>query len=224
MIKTGEIKKTQTTSAGRGEPRDISKSQRVGPWCRLGSLTKVVTSGSRDWAKYYSNEGAVFVRMGNLSKNHYQLRLDNIQRVMAPSKGESTRTRLEAGDLLISITGDVGMLGLVPEDFGEAYINQHTAMVRPMDEMRSRYLPELFRSPFAQEQFNAPQRGIKNSYRLTDITQFLVPLPPLAEQHRIVAKIDQLMALCDRLEDSLANGGYARRLLLETVLHDALEI
>ena len=222
MIKTGEIKghKRHQPAAENQGTFQIPTSW---SWCRLGSLTKVVTSGSRDWAKYYSNEGAIFVRMGNLSKNHYQLRLDNIQRVMAPSEGEGTRTRLEAGDLLISITGDVGMLGLIPEDFGEAYINQHTAMVRPMDEMSSRYLPELFRSPFAQEQFNAPQRGIKNSFRLTDITQFLVPLPPLAEQHRIVAKIDQLMALCDRLEDSLANGDYARRRLLETVLHDALE-
>ena len=169
-------------------------------WVRLGHLTKLVTSGSRDWAKHYSNAGAIFVRMGNLSKDHYRLRLDHIQHVQPPADGEGTRTRLEASDILISITGDVGMLGLIPEGFGEAYINQHTAMVRPMAEMKSRYLPELFRSPFAQAQFNEPQRGIKNSFRLTDITQFVVPLPPLAEQHRIVAKVDELMALCDQLE------------------------
>jgi type I restriction enzyme S subunit len=41
---------------------------------------------------------------------------------------------------------------------------------------------------------------LKNSFRLTDVTNFLVPLPPLAEQHRIVAKVDELMALCDRLD------------------------
>ena len=171
-------------------------------WARLGHLTMMVTSGSRDWAKHYSNEGAIFVRMGNLSKDHYRLRLDHIQRVKAPSDGEGTRTRLEPGDILISITGDVGMLGRIPEGFGEAYINQHTAMVRPMAEMKGRYLAELFRSPFAQGQFNEPQRGIKNSFRLTDVTQFVVPLPPLAEQHRIVAKVDELMALCDRLESA----------------------
>ena len=221
LVRAGEIrkeKKHQPTDGNQGTFQ-ISTSW---SWCRLGSLSKVVTSGSRDWAKYYSNEGAVFVRMGNLSKDHYRLRLDNIQRVKAPSEGEGTRTRLEAGDLLISITGDVGMLGLIPENFGEAYINQHTAMVRPMNEMKGRYLPELLRSSFAQEQFNAPQRGIKNSFRLTDITQFLVPLPPLAEQHRIVAKVDELMALCDRLEESLATGGYTCRRLLDAVVHDAL--
>ena len=123
-------------------------------WVRLGSLSQFVTSGSRDWAKHYSNEGAIFVRMGNLSKDHYRLRLDQIQRVKPPADGEGTRTRLETGDILISITGDVGMLGLIPEGFGEAYINQHTAMVRPMTEIKGRYLAELFCSPFAQDQFN----------------------------------------------------------------------
>ena len=192
-------------------------------WCRLGSLSKFVTSGSRDWAKYYSQEGAVFVRMGNLSKAHYRLRLDQIQRVQLPSDQEGIRTRLETGDLLISITGDVGMLGLITENFGEAYINQHIAMVRPVDEMKGCYLAELFRSPFAQNQFNAPQSGIKNSFRLTDVTQFLVPLPPIDEQHRIVAKLDELMVLCDRLEASLATGDNTRCRLLGALLTEALE-
>ena len=199
LVKAGEITRDkplpQLTDANRAFELPSGWN-----WARLGDLSKMVTSGSRDWAKHYSNEGAIFVRMGNLSKDHYRLRLDHIQRVKAPSDGEGTRTRLESGDILISITGDVGMLGLIPEGFGEAYINQHTAMVRPIAEMKGRYVAELFRSPFAQGQFNEPQRGIKNSFRLTDVTQFVVPLPPLAEQHRIVAKVDELMALCDQLE------------------------
>nr|VFJ66655.1 MAG: Type I restriction modification DNA specificity domain-containing protein [Candidatus Kentron sp. DK] len=191
-------------------------------WIRLGDLSNFVTSGSRDWAKYYSNEGAIFIRMGNLSKEHYHLRLEHIQHVNPPSNGEGTRTRLVAGDILISITGDVGMLGLIPEGFGEAYINQHTAMVPPMPEMKGRYLAELFRSPFSQDQFNEPQRGIKNSFRLTDVTQFIVPLPPLAEQQRIVAKVDELMAVCDALESNLASAADTRRRLLDSLLFHAL--
>ena len=192
-------------------------------WTQLGHLSQFVTSGSRDWAKHYSKEGAIFLRMGNLSQDHYRLRLDKIQRVTPPANGEGTRTRLEDGDILISITGDVGMLGLIPEGFGEAYINQHTAMVRPMLEMKGRYLAELFRSPFAQEQFNEPQRGIKNSFRLTDVTQFAVPLPPKTEQHRIVAKVDELIALCDRLEESLTTGNDACHRLFDALLAKALD-
>lgn len=54
------------------------------------------------------------------------------------------------------------------------------------------------------------------------IEQTPIPLPPLAEQHRIVAKVDALMALCDRLEESLAAGNDTRRRLLDTLLAKAL--
>lgn len=221
LVKAGEIKRESSLPL-LSESEMAFEIPRGWGWARLGDLSKLVTSGSRDWAKHYSKEGAIFVRMGNLSKNDYRLRLENVQRVTPPPGGEGTRTRLEAGDILISITGDVGMLGLIPDGFGEAYINQHTAMVRPMPEMRGRYLAELFRSPFAQDQFNEPQRGIKNSFRLTDVTQFVVPLPPLAEQHRIVAKVDELMAVCDQLETQLTATRTDSRRLLEAVLKAAL--
>ncbi|QFI67996.1 restriction endonuclease subunit S [Sinorhizobium alkalisoli] len=221
LVKSGEIRKERELPSLSDADMSFELPYHWA-WARLGDLTQLVTSGSRDWAKYYSSEGAIFVRMGNLSKDHYRLRLDQIQRVKPPGDGEGTRTRLEAGDILISITGDVGMLGLIPEGFGEAYINQHTAMVRPAPQMKGRYLAELFRSPFAQQQFNEPQRGIKNSFRLTDITQFVVPLPPLAEQHRIVAKVDELMALCGQLEASLITADETRRKLLDALLAEAV--
>jgi len=173
-------------------------------WSRLGDLSHCVTSGSRDWAAHYSDEGAIFVRMGNLSRISYRLRMDKVQHVMPPSNAEGNRTRLEAGDVLISITGEVGLLGLIPDGFGEAYINQHTCLVRLPAELRNRFIPEFFRSPFAQGYFNAPQRGLKNSFRLTDVTTMPVPIPPLAEQRRIVAIVEQLMALVDALETQLA--------------------
>jgi len=192
-------------------------------WSRLGGLVQLVTSGSRDWAKYYSSEGAIFLRMGNLSRDSYRLRLSNIQHVSPPMDGEGSRTKLKEGDILISITGEVGLLGLIPSGFGDAYINQHTCLVRPMEQLMGCYLPQVFCSPFGQEQFDEPQRGLKNSFRLTDVTNFLVPVPPLAEQHRIVAKVDELMALCDKLEASLSTAQTETSRLLESVLHHALQ-
>jgi type I restriction enzyme S subunit len=50
----------------------------------------------------------------------------------------------------------------------------------------------------------------------------LIPFPPLAEQHRIVAKVDELLALCDRLEESLNDGDDTRRRLLNAVLAEVL--
>ncbi|HEX9801639.1 MAG TPA: restriction endonuclease subunit S, partial [Gammaproteobacteria bacterium] len=60
--------------------------------------------------------------------------------------------------------------------------------------------------------------GIKH-FTGKSLAAYLFPLPPLAEQRRIVAKVDELMALCDRLAASLAEGDATRRRLLEAVLH-----
>lgn len=192
-------------------------------WVRLADICEAITSGSRDWAQHYSSDGAIFVRMGNLSRGSYQLRLNNIQYVNAPAGGEGTRTLLQSGDLLLSITGEVGLLGLIPDDFGEAYINQHTCMIRISPIMRGRFIPEVLRSPLALVQYNEPQRGIKNSFRLSDVAELLIPLPPLAEQQRIVTKIDELMVLCERLGADLAEARNRQARLASTLIESALK-
>ena len=163
-------------------------------WCRLKSLTENITSGSRDWAKYYSTTGAAFLRMGNLSKNSFDLRLEHIQRVTIPSKAEGTRTSLQSGDLLFSITGDVGMLGLIPDGFEKAYINQHTAMIRFLPEMRNKYIPYLLLTDYAQKFYNANQHGIKNSFRLDSIGELLVSIPTEKELFRILQRISLVLS------------------------------
>lgn len=169
-------------------------------WCRVQEISLLITSGSRDWAKYYSDNGARFIRMGNLSKDSFNLRLEKIQYVSPPQGSEGERTGLTSGDILVSITADVGLLGLIPDGFGDAYINQHVALVRTSKLLEKYYIPYSFLSPLCKEQFDFPQRGIKNSFRLTDLSYMLMPLPPLAEQQRIVSKVDELMAMCDELE------------------------
>ena len=159
-------------------------------WSRLGNLVEVITSGSRDWAKYYSETGNLFLRMGNLSRNSFELRLNNLQRVQLPEKAEGTRTSLQGGDLLFSITGEVGMLGLIPEDFEVAYINQHTAMIRFLPSIRKKYLPYFLLTDYAQKCYKSNQHGIKNSFRLDSISEILVPIPPLSEQERIIEQIE----------------------------------
>ena len=136
-------------------------------WARLGVLTELITSGSRGWAQYYSNDGALFLRMGNLSRNSFDLRLDSIQRVLLPTNAEGLRTRLIEWDLLFSITAEIGMLGLIPSDFEEAYINQHVGLIRFLSEVRGKYYPYILLSDFCREQYFAVQKGLKNSFRLS---------------------------------------------------------
>lgn len=187
-------------------------------WARVWDVAHTITSGSRDWAKYYSDHGAIFVTMGNLSRNSYKLRLENIRYVTPPETGEGTRTKLEENDLLISITGDVGNLGLIPPEFGDAYINQHTAMLRLMPECQNRFFAELMRSPLAKYQFDAPQRGIKNSFRLGDVGEMYIPIPPISEQIKIVEKIDHMMMVCDSMIDKLKELQITKQKITDSIL------
>lgn len=75
-----------------------------------------------------------------------------------------------------------------------------------------------------REMLKRVQRSTHGTCRLeaSDYADFLIPIPPLAEQHRIVAKVDELMALCDRLEVSLATGDDTRCRLLDALLAEAV--
>jgi type I restriction enzyme M protein len=221
LVADGEIKKDKPILEIRKaeKPFDLPKNWE---WIRVSEITKIVTSGSRDWAKYLSTEGAKFITMGNLSRGSYELRLQNIRYVNPPKTGEGARTKLEAFDVLCSITGEVGNLGRIPEDFGDAYINQHTCLLRFLSPCKNRYFPEALRSPMALMQFSAPQRGVKNSFRLSDLNDMVIPLPPLAEQHRIVVRVDELMAMCDHLKSRIVDADRLHQKLSDVLVECAL--
>jgi len=220
LVKEKKIKKQKTLPPISEEEKPFELPEGWA-WCRIWDVAKIITSGSRDWAKYYSKDGAIFVTMGNLSKESYSLRMDKIRYVQPPKNSEGARTRLEENDLLISITGDVGNLGLIPSSFGEAYINQHTCVLRFMSECQNKYFPELMRSPLAQYQYDAPQRGIKNSFRLGDVGEMIIPLPPLQEQQAIILKVEKLFAFCDQLETQITQSQTHAEQLMQAVLKEA---
>lgn len=180
-----------------GRPFAIPESWR---WSKGRDVFVFVTSGSRGWAQFYAAEGPIFLRIGNLDYDSIDLDLREIQRVCPPPNAEGVRTRVQAGDVLISITGDTGMVGLVPDGLGDAYINQHIALARPSLEHFPAYLARALTAPSLLTLVQSAQRGIKNSLGLEDIREMPIPLPPLAEQKRIVAKVDELMRMLDDLE------------------------
>lgn len=115
------------------EPENLSELPQGWCWATTDQLFWYVTSGSRGWAQYYSDGGAVFIRIGNL--DHYTIEIDlrDIQYVSPPVGAEGARTRVEKDDILISITADVGMIGRVVDNLEKAYINQHIALGRCSD-------------------------------------------------------------------------------------------
>ncbi len=159
---------------------------------RLKTLTPFITSGSRWWAQYYSDVGAIFLRIGNLSRDGIDLRLTDIQFVRPPEGAEMERTRVEPGDVLISITAYIGSIGVINDDIGEAYINQHIALTRPFRyKVYSRWLAYSLLSEVGQRQFRLfLYGGTKDGLGLDDVKNIQVLLPPLEEQLTIANYLD----------------------------------
>ena len=98
------------------------------------------------------------------------------------------------------------------------------ALIRPNREADAEYLERAIRSAVLQQQIWASVKAAAQPcLYINRIQSLLIPLPPLAEQRRIVAKVDELMALCDRLEANLAVSEDIRRRLLDALLAEALE-
>lgn len=149
---------------------------------KLGDLLEFLTSGSRGWGKYYSTSGAMFLRIQNVGANN--LDFEDIAHVDPPDNAEARRTEVKPGDVLLSITADLGRTGVYPERQGRAFINQHLAI------LRTRKLEPVFLSGFlasaeGQRQVKRLNKvGVKAGLNFDDIRSIVVPMPPDQAQNR----------------------------------------
>jgi type I restriction enzyme S subunit len=115
-------------------------------------------------------------------------------------------TEVRGGDVLLNITGaSLGRCALAPVDFGEANVSQHVTIIRPTDPQVRHYLHLCILSPYTQSMIWGRQVGMaREGLSKKVLEQFEIPLPPIAEQRRIVARVDELMRICDSMERQLA--------------------
>ena len=161
----------------------------------LGMLQHFLTSGSRGWAPFYSDSGALFVRITNLTRHGINLDLSKCRFVSLPkSNSEGRRTRLRNGDLLISITADLGLIAhySTPKLHSEAYVNQHIALLRITGpDVDTKFVAYQLSAPWAQKRFKQiTDRGAKTGLGLGAIRSFPILLPLIHEQHVITEVLD----------------------------------
>ena len=189
------------------------------------NLFEFITSGSRGWARYYADQGALFIRIGNLDHGTIDLDLNNKQHVNPPIGAEGTRTKVIADDILISITADVGMVALIPENFEESYINQHIALARPDKcKIHPRYLAWYLTSPVGQKQFQDLRKGAtKVGLGLDDIKAIIVRVPKIEEQLLIINIIESRFSTADQLEQTIDDSLIKTEALKQSLLKQAFE-
>ena len=172
----------------------------------IGAKSETVTSGSRDWAQYYSDSGDKFIRMTNLVRNGINLDLSDLRFVQLPvGSNEGKRTSLEKGDILISITAELGKLGWIPEGLGTAYINQHTALVRMKNTLDSKFVAYALSTEKYNNKLNSlNDSGAKAGLNLGSIRSFELTIPSKPEQTQIASFLsvvdEKISQLTQKLE------------------------
>jgi len=191
------------------------------------NVTSFVTSGSRGWAQFYSDEGAKFIRIGNLTREGIKLLLDDVQCVSLPDGAEGLRSLLKQNDMLISITADLGSIGIVPANIGEAYINQHIALTRFNNTKMVVFYAWYLKSYIGRQRLLKNQRGGgKLGLGLDDIRETLVPSVSEDVATSIVREIESRLSVCDKLEqivdENLAKAQALRQSILKKAFAGAL--
>ena len=167
------------------------------PICPLSDYITFLTSGSRGWAKYCTENGADwFITIKNVKA--CKITTHNIQQLNAPDNMEAKRTKVQEDDLLISITADLGRTGVVTKEIAEhgAYINQHLTCVRlNKSKITPIYAAYFMESNSGRPQFEAKnQTGVKAGLNFDSIKSLKISVPPLTLQNQFadfVKQVDQ---------------------------------
>ena len=194
-------------------------------WSMLGDLCFQVSDGPHFSPQYVAPEqGIPFLSTRNVRLNGFDL--STIKYVSRADHEEfCKRIRPEKGDIIYTKGGTTGIAKVNDLDF-EFSVWVHLAVLRiEKKRLLPRYIEMALNSPHCYEQSQRYTQGISNfDLGLTRMIKITIPIPPLAEQHRIVAKVDELMVLCDRLEASLDAASTTRRRLLDALLAEALAL
>lgn len=213
----------------------ICRSRSLEPdWCQvsdvpeewaitsLDQISCLITSGSRGWAKYYSDSGPLFIRAQDINTD--RLRVDGIAHVRPPQKTEGSRTRVQVADLLVTITGaNVTKAAVVDFNIGEAYVSQHVALVRPVSALVAPFVhlwiisPSHGRKKLLGDAYGAGKPGLN----LDNLREVVFALPPLAEQQEIVRRVERLFKLADVIDKRIAIATARAEQLTQSILAKA---
>ncbi len=174
-------------------------------WVRLGDISSQITKGTtpRGGNVSYSDKGVGFLRAENIAGLDV-LDKSNLKYIDEKTHmGALRRSILEANDILITIAGTLGRTAIVRDNDLPLNANQAVSMIRLVNakSVSLKYIVIALNGPMIQR-ILTKQRKVTAIPNLTleIIRDCLIPLPPLAEQKRIVAKLEEILPLCERLK------------------------
>ena len=195
LFKAGTIKKEKTlpeiTEAEK--PFDIPESWK---WVRLSSICKTIADGDHQ-APPQVTRGIPFLVISNLSSG--VIDFTNTRHVPQEYFDNLSPERVaKKGDLLFTVTGSYGIPVKVDCDVSFCF-QRHMALLKTL--IDKEYAFYLLKSPVVKEQCDMTATGTaQKTVGLNSLRNIIVPLPPLAEQKRIVAKLEEILPICEKLK------------------------
>ena len=189
----------------------------------IGELTespKSVTYGVLKPGPRITN-GIPLLRVKDI--DNWQIIDDDIYGISEDLHQQYSRTHLLEDDVLISVQGSVGKIAIVPDQLSGANISRTLAVIRPTDTRMSRWIWYALRSPHVQSVIEENTTGTtRDSLNLRDLRDLQIPIAPLPEQKRIVAKLDEIMAEIKAAKEHLARAKELIRKFRQSVLNAAV--
>ena len=198
LIKAGKIKKEKPLLAITDDekPFEIPENWK---WVRLGSILNKLVDGTHRTPKY-TISGIPFISVRNISNGF--LDLSNTKFITQEEHEElCQRCRPEKGDILLSKVGTTGIPAKVNTDIEFSLFVSVALLKFNINLIDIDFLMYIIKTPDFQKQCRNNTRGVGNkNWVIKDIANTVFPLPPLAEQKRIVAKLEEILPLCDKLK------------------------
>lgn len=219
LVKEGKIKKQKPLPPVSDEEKPFELPEGW-EWCKLQNITSKITDGDHKTPPRISN-GYKLLSAKNVRDGYIDY--DNCDYISEENYLKSRERCLpEIGDLLIvSVGGTIGRSSLIKESANFALVRS-VAIIKPLL-FNSDYLKFSMDSFLLQKIINETKRGgAQPCLYLSEISNFLFPMPPEKEQKRIVSKIEHLSSICDRLKSRLQSAQQTQFHLADALTDSAL--
>lgn len=223
LIKDGKIKKQKPLPAITDEEK-LFELPLGWSYVRLDDICFAITSGSTPPKEKFNEEtGVPYLKVYNI-KNQ---KIDFYHRSQFVESNHHTnkltRSILYPGDVVMNIVGPpLGKIAIIPDEYPEWNCNQAIVFFRPLELKLNSYIYTYLISGVFLQSIELIGTAGQDNISVTKSRSIVIPLPPLEEQHRIVAKVEELMALCDQLKVRLADAQITQLHLTDAIVEQAI--
>lgn len=186
----------------------------------LKDLAQKIGSGSTPTGGKESYVGSGIPLIRSMNVHFGGFKMDGLAFINESQARKLDNVIVQESDVLLNITGaSIGRVTVAPPEMTNARVNQHVCIIRPNERLIPRYLEAYLASPLLQRTIDEQQVGAtREALTKAMIERFLIPVRSLKAQHRIVAKIDQLMFMCDTLEEKIDTARETQSALLNAMM------